>query len=265
MSTLTRLIGPRGLAAATLWLLACTIAVVAASQGSPLDGSAWVLTSLPGHRVVGTAATLRFEGGRATGSDGCNRFSTTYTATASSLRFASPGISTQMACPDPVAQQAMAFTNALSRTRSHRTQAGTLQLLGEDGGVLAVFDPQPLTLAGTSWEVTSFNNGKEAVISPIVGTRLTMAFGPDGSLSGSAGCNTYTAAVTTKGSTIAIGPPAATRRLCAQPGGVMEQEQQFLRALPTARFFRMEGNGLEMRTEVNAGAMVVNATRAGAK
>lgn len=265
MSRLTSLVAKRGRATAALWLLAGTIGVVTASQGSPLDGSAWILTSLPGQRVIGAAATLRFEGGRATGSDGCNRFTRAYTATATSLRFEPQGVSTQMACPDAVAQQATAFTNALSRTRSHRMQAGTLQLLGEDGGVLAVFDPQPLTLAGTSWEVTSFNNGKEAVISPIVGTRLTMVFGPDGNLSGSAGCNTYTASVTTKGSTIAIGPPAATRRMCAEPGGVMEQEQQFLGALPTARFFRMEGNGLEMRTEVNAGAMVVNATRQGAK
>jgi heat shock protein HslJ len=241
------------------------MASVSASQGSPLDGSAWVLTSLPGHRVIGTAATLRFEGGRATGSDGCNRIATTYTATASSLRFESPGVSTQMACPDPVAQQAMAFTNAMSRTRSHRTQAGTLQLLGEDGGVLATLDPQPLTLAGTSWDVTGFNNGKEAFVSPIAGTRLTMTFGADGNLSGSAGCNTYTATATITGSTVAIGPPAATRRLCAQPQGVMDQEQQFLRALPTARFLRLEGSGLEMRTEVNAGAMVVTATRTPAK
>ena len=265
MSRLTSLLGRRARAAAALWLLAGTIPVVFAAQRSPLDGSAWILTSLPGHRVIGTAATLRFEGGRATGSDGCNRFSTTYTATASSLRFGSPGISTQMACPDPVAQQAMAFTNAMSRTRSHRTQAGKLQLLGEDSGVLAEFDPQPLTLAGTSWEVTGFNNGKEAVVSPIVGSRLTLIFGPDGNLSGSAGCNSYTAPVTTKGSAITIGPAAAIRKLCAQPQGVMDQEQQFLRALPTARFFRLEGNGLEMRTEVNAVAMVVTASRAAAK
>jgi heat shock protein HslJ len=262
------LTGPPGrpqAAAAALWLVAGAIATVSATQGTSLDGSAWVLTSLPGHRVIGTAATLRFEAGRATGSDGCNRFSTTYTATASSLRFDAPGISTQMACPDPVAQQAMAFTNAMSRTRSHRTEAGRLHLLGEDGGVLAMFDPQPLTLAGTSWEVTGFNNGKEAVVSPIVGTSLTMTFGADGNLSGGAGCNTYTAPVTSAGSGIAIGPPAATRRSCAQPQGVMEQEQQFLRALPTARSVRLEGNRLEMRTEVNAGAMVVNATRQGGK
>jgi heat shock protein HslJ len=241
------------------------MAAIAAAQASPLDGSAWILTSLPGHRVIGTGATLRFEGGRATGSDGCNRFTTAYTATTTALRFEAQGASTRMACPDPVAQQAMAFTNAMSRTRSHRTVGGKLQLLGEDGGVLAEFDPQPTTLAGTSWDVTGFNNGKEAVVSPIAGTQLTMIFGADGNLSGNAGCNTYTASVTTKGSTVTIGPPAATRRMCAQPQGVMEQEQQFLRALPTARFFRMEGNGLEMRTEVNAGAMVVTATRPAAK
>lgn len=243
-----------------LSLLASPIDVVAMSQASPLDGSAWVLASLAGQQVSGANTTLRFEGGRATGSDGCNRFSTTYTASGASLQFAPSGISTQMACPDPVMKQGAAFTNAMNRTRSHRIQAGQLHLLGEDGGVLAVFDPQALTLAGTSWDVTGFNNGKQAVISAVIGTTLTMTFGADGTLSGSAGCNSYTAPFTAAGGAVTIGPPVSTRKMCTQPAGIMEQEQQFLRALPTARIFRLEGDRLEMRTAAD-GEMVLTASR----
>lgn len=243
-----------------LSLLASPFDAVAMSQASPLDGTAWIVISLAGQPVSGTGATMRFEGGRATGSDGCNRFSTTYTASGASLQFAPSGISTQMACPDPVMKQAAAFTNAMSRTRSHRIQAGQLHLLGEGEGVLAVLDPQALTLAGTSWEVTGFNNGKQAVISAVIGTALTMTFGTDGTLSGSAGCNSYTAPFTATGGAVTIGPPVSTRKMCTQPAGIMEQEQQFLRALPTARIFRLEGDRLEMRTAAD-GEMVLTASR----
>lgn len=258
------LAGIGGSVAITVWLLAGPIAPMTAAQPSPLDGTAWVLASLAGQQASGTNATMRFEGGRATGSDGCNRFSTTYTASGASLQFAPSGISTQMACPAPVMKQAAAFTNAMSRTRNHRIQAGQLQLLGEDGGVLATFDPQSLTLAGSSWEVTGFNNGRQAVVSPVIGTMLTMTFGADGTLSGSAGCNGYSAAFTSTGTNVTINPPVATRKLCTTPAGVMEQEQQFLQALPTARIFRMEGDRLDLRT-ADDGALVVTANRRLAK
>ena len=46
-------------------LSACTTMSTAADAPS-LDGTAWVLSSLPGRTLVpGTTATLRFEGGRA--------------------------------------------------------------------------------------------------------------------------------------------------------------------------------------------------------
>jgi heat shock protein HslJ len=237
------------------------VGLLRGNQPAALNDTAWVLAALPGRTLVtGVTATLRFEAARATGSDGCNRFTMTYTATDTSLRFAPSGISTQMACPDPVMRQAAAFTSAMSRTRRHLVQGGQLQLLGEDGGVLAVLDPQSTTLAGTSWDVTGFNNGKQAVVSVVTGTALTMTFGNDGNLSGSAGCNSYTASFTAKGRTTAIGSPASTRKMCGQPPGVMDQEQQFLRALPTAGLFRMEGERLEMRTADDS-TLVLTASR----
>lgn len=241
-----------------LLLLVGAIAATVASQASPLQGTGWVLATLPGHRVLGTGATLRFEAERASGSDGCNRFTATYTSGGSSLQFGPRTAATQMACPDPVAAQAMVFMNALSKTRHYRVEAGQLQLLGEDGQMLAGLAPQPVTLAGSAWMVTGVNNGRQAVASVLQGTRLTLSFGADGRFSGTAGCNSFTGPYTSDGSALRLGPAAATRKMCAEPG-VMDQERQLLAALATVATARIEGERLELRTA--DGALAISATR----
>ena len=82
--------------------------------------------------------------------------------------------------------------------------------------------------------------------SPIAGTELTATFDDDGGLSGSAGCNNYTSAYTTDASSIAIEPPASTRKLCPEPAGVMEQEAAYLAALGVAERFSVGGGSLEL-------------------
>jgi heat shock protein HslJ len=221
-----------------------------------LDGTTWVLSSLPGRSLVeGATATLRFESGRASGTDGCNRYTTTYTADGSKLTFGAAGAATMMACVPEVMEQARAFTSSLGATSAHRVEAGQLHLLGPDGAVVASFAPQSQSLAGTSWRVTGFYNGRHAVVSVLADTQLTIAFATDGRVSGSAGCNSFMGTYTASGASLKLGPAATTRKLCAQPG-VMEQEQQFLKALETAATFRQEGEWAELRT--GDGALAVS-------
>ncbi|MEZ4770062.1 MAG: META domain-containing protein [Caldilineales bacterium] len=54
--------------------------------------------------------------GTASGSDGCNRFSTTYTQDGASLTIDQPMASTMMACEDAVMTQASAYMAALAAT-----------------------------------------------------------------------------------------------------------------------------------------------------
>ena len=117
-----------------------------------------------------------------------------------------------------------------------------------DGAVLARFAAQSQSLAGTSWNVTGYNNGKQAVVSVLNGTSLTMAFTSDGRVGGSAGCNRYTATYIVDGQKLTIGPAAATRIMCTRPESVMEQERQFLQALEMVATARFEGDRLELRT-----------------
>jgi heat shock protein HslJ len=226
-----------------------------------LDGTAWVLAELPGHaRVPGSSITLRFEEGRASGSDGCNRYGFAYTGTGSRLEFTPSGISTQMACAPELMQQAAAFKASLTRTTAFGMDSGQLQLLGADGAVLARFSAQPEGLAGTAWLVTGYNNGRQAVVSVLNGTELTMEFSADGRVMGSAGCNRYSGSFKQDGKALSFGPAAATRRMCIEPEGVMEQEQQFLKALETVATASHEADRLELRTADGALAVTLHRT-----
>ena len=160
-------------------------------------------------------------------------------------------------------QQASAFMENLTGTSSYRIESGQLQLVGADGAVLATLAPQPQGVAGSSWRVTGYNNGKQAVVSVLGDTTLTMAFSADGRVSGSAGCNNYSGTYTATGSTLSFGPAASTRKMCAQPERIMEQEQQFLKALETVAAARQEGDRLELRTE--HGALAVSLVRESAE
>jgi len=229
--------------------------------GSPvrnLDGSAWTLAWVPGFELPAQPlATLRFEAGRATGSDGCNRFTTPFTRNGSQLQFGAKAAATLMACPPEVMQVANAVGALLYDTRGYRIEYDTLTLLNADGRALAQLKEQAHRLAGTAWQVTGVNNGRQAVVGVLHGTTLTMVFGSDGKLSGSAGCNNYHSSYQDSGGTLRIDPPAATRMMCAQPEGRMAQEAQFLAALASATSARREADRLELRTA--SGALAVSA------
>ena len=241
-------------------LLSACAAVSPAADAPSLDGTAWVLSALTGRSLLrGSSVTLRFEAGRAEGTDGCNRYTAPYASTGAMLKVDPTGIATQVACPPEVMQQADAFMSSLTGARSYRVDAGELQLLGADGALLASFAPQAQGVAGTSWRITGYNNGRQAVVSVLGGTTLTMAFAADGKVSGSAGCNNFVASYTVSGSSLSVGPTATTRRMCGQPAGVMEQEKLFLEALGAVAFARQEGDRLDLRTA--DGALAVSLTR----
>jgi heat shock protein HslJ len=50
---------------------------------------------------------------------------------------------------------------------------------------------------------------------------------------------------------------ASTRKMCAKPDGVMEQETQFLQALATVSSYQFDGKKLELRTADNALAVML--------
>jgi heat shock protein HslJ len=233
-----------------------------AQAGPGLAGTSWVLESVGSQPALPDApATAKFgEDGRVTGTTGCNNYGMAYKVTGNNISF-TPGPMTLMACPDPIGQQETAFLAALGATATYQIQGDTLQFLDAEGNVVATFRRmKPVELAGTSWQVIGYNNGQEAVVSVIIGTEITADFGPDGKLSGFSGCNSYNTSYEVEGDKITISPLIiSTEAYCADPEGLMDQEQQYLAALPTATTYSIELNRLEMRT--SEGSLVASFER----
>jgi heat shock protein HslJ len=246
--------------AGSLFASGCAMTGSAANPPS-LDGTAWVLAAASGAaRPAGDSPTLRFDAGRAAGSDGCNRYTIGYSAQGDSLRFPTPGAGTRMACPPEVMRRADAFMQSLAAVRTYRMREGRLEMLGADGALIASFAPQTTTLAGTQWRATAINNGNGGVESLAEGSEVTLAFAADGRFSGASGCNRYTGSFTSSGESLQFGPAAGTRRMCADER-VMRQEAAYLKALEGVATARIEGDRLELRS--SAGALMATFGRDG--
>jgi heat shock protein HslJ len=107
-------------------------------------------------------------------------------------------------------------------------------------------------LAGTNWSVTAIN-GKPT----IAGHPPTMTFTAD-QVSGTTGCNSFSAGYTLNGAALIIKPAAQTAMAC-EDAAVMTQEQSFGTALATVAAVRTAGTGLEL---VDPGQKVVFALAA---
>jgi len=65
----------------------------------------------------------------------------------------------------------------------------------------------------------------------------------DGAIAGGAGCNNYNGAYTTDGSSMTIGPVAATRMFCE---GAMDQETAYFILLDQVDSYKVSGNDLTL-------------------
>lgn len=230
----------------------------AAAGSVNLAGTAWKLSQVvaaDGTALTlpdGVAPTADFSKDTVSGNAGCNRYSAAYTVTGSTIKISQPAM-TMMACADPIMKVESAFAAALTAVDTVAQTSDSLTLSAGTGSPKLVFSPATaVTLTGTSWAATGINNGKQAVVSPIVGTDITAVFGTDGNVTGNGGCNTYNGGYTTDGAKIKIGPLASTMKLCNTPEGVDTQEQQFLAAMQAATTYAINGDTLELRDDSGA-------------
>lgn len=242
------------------WLFLLT-ACASSGSSQELTGSIWLLTELNGEEPLpDTNITAEFDQeGRVGGSSGCNSYGTSYNVDGNKITFGAETITTMMACPEPIMEQERNYLIALEATATFEINDDELILFNADGDEVARFTAIDQSLAGSSWQVIGYNNGKGGVVSVIIDTEITASFGEDDQLTGNAGCNDYFAAYEIDGDQISIGPAGATRKMCSSPEGIMEQEQQYLAALETAETYKVEGVRMEMRT--SEGALVADFQR----
>jgi heat shock protein HslJ len=225
----------------------------AAGEVMTLAGSSWTLataSALDGGDLaaVGTA-TLAFEDGgdgtTVTGTTGCNRFSGSYRQSGDGLTIA-VGPVTRAGCPGPDATAQEAAILAHLPDVASFVAARQLELRDAEGGTLLVYDEQPSTIAGTSWTATGVNNGRGGVETVAGTAALTAAFADDGTLSGFAGCNTFTATYTASGADgLAISDLATTTKVCDEAATSLEA--QYVAALGAVATYELVGDTLTLR------------------
>jgi heat shock protein HslJ len=91
---------------------------------------------------------------------------------------------------------------------------------------------------GVAFHLVSYRSGEEDQVVPIGAAPINITFSADGSLTGSSGCNSYSASYRVDGPALTIGVPVLTNRMMCETL-VMIQEQRFLSLLPQSVSYGM--------------------------
>jgi len=192
-------------------------------------------------------AVLRFDDGRLSGSAGCNRLMGAYYSDDETLRFEPHTAATMMACPPALMAQEQAVIAAFDLAARYRIKGQRLVIADAQGTPLLKLsqrDTMPLT--NTSWRLTWYNNGRQAIVSVLQGTEIMLQLRDDGQFAGKA-CNSYRGGFEHQDSALkVVGPIAATRMACPDPEGSNEQETAYFAALERISGFRINGNELTL-------------------
>jgi len=251
------------------WVDAVNVAdvpVLEASEAQPVEPSLtgvnwqWISLTDPaaGTTTINdpTRYTILFNAdGSASIKADCNQVAATYTSDGSSISI-TLGPSTLAACAEDSRDQQ--YLAALGNAAVYFFDSGDLFIdLAADGGTMQFSTgaaPAPAaptaTPEGTPAATPQATPDAESPVSPALGLTFNLvSYGPQGAeqsliegtsitavfstetVSGSAGCNDYTGQVTPVEDYFTIGPVAVTQQSCAEPAGVMEQEQAYLAAL----------------------------------
>ena len=161
------------------------------------------MTSVNGANAVPDTSVVIYFGpqGGLVGSTGCNFQSRDYTTSGSKIDI-QRAATTPFNCTPATKAQEEVYVSVLTQESSAKVEGYKQTLSDPDNSLVAEFDRLPDQPIGrTSWNLNAYNNGQGSLSSPLEGSQVTAQFGTDGNLSGSAGCNDYTAAYKTDGQT----------------------------------------------------------------
>jgi len=111
---------------------------------NPLNKTGWLLETLDGQAILpGTRVPLNFEKDTLNGTDGCNHISGSYSAGGEKITVDDNIAGTEMACEQPVMEQASAYAAALIQAAAYKVTEQQLTLLNAEGKTLATFRNNP--------------------------------------------------------------------------------------------------------------------------
>jgi heat shock protein HslJ len=207
---------------------------------------------------------------RYAGFDGCNWFLGVYSATPEGeLRMESPSRTAypnQCGSAELNEQSARYVASLLSTIQYQREGEQLITYAAQDQRLLTYNPAKPVPMLGTEWRLELWWRADLRLFDAVVpGVMTTLTFGEGGQASGSGGCNNYTVSydgdVQTEkaiGATntytdlpaLTFGPVAAQKMTCADPEGIMEQEQGYFTTLGSvAYYFKLGGMLLMLDAE----------------
>lgn len=150
------------------------------------------------------------------------------------------------------------FTWAREYSVDESTGESLLRIRTSRGRILVfeLLPPAVDSIFTVRWSLATFVEPHETDYSTIYsrtadvvqGTEVTIEFSENG-VSGSAGCNSYSAPVQVDDSTIDVGPAKVTRARCDDPEHLMGQERRYLDILQSVSEYRIYGDRLALLTD----------------
>jgi heat shock protein HslJ len=195
--------------------------------------------------IAGSETNANFGAdGKVAGSAGCNQYSAGYTTTTSNGITIGQPTTTLMACESNLMQQETRYLSLLQKATKFDISADQLTLSDISGTQILIFKKHVSTPIAGSWILFSYNNGKGAIQSVTSGGVTTAVFGSDNKLTGSGGCNQYSAVYKASGQNVTISQSTSTMMACKD--NIMQQETQYFSLLPTAATYETAGDQLTL-------------------
>jgi heat shock protein HslJ len=223
-----------------------------AQSGGDITGTEWVLSgsSMNSLDFSKSGITARFEQGKISGFSGVNQYSGPCELGSDGSMKIGPLAGTLMAGPEPLMRAETAYLQLLPKCDSYKVEGSKLTLYTGGNETLIYEAGKPAELSGSTWDVTGYNNGKQAVVGVSLGATLTLDFGTDNTVSGDSGVNTFSGPYSSGATSITIGPLASTRK--AGPADMMAQEAGYIAALQNATKWEVVNGRLELRDSTGA-------------
>jgi heat shock protein HslJ len=232
---------------------------------TPLTGALWSLVALGDVTkqqapVKGSNFTAQFilipgsPSGVLNGTTGCNEYTTAFAVSTTEIKINLPVATQNKTCVPGLTDQEQIYFLALNNASTYQISGNTLTIPYDDGKQALVFEGIQLTSAerpplsdlnGTTWYLWYINNTPILAGTTIYAQIAVNTDGASGTISGSAGCNTY---VATFGNNMAVQTSLNATQRCDNPIGIMDQEKTYVTDLSRAYGYWQTGNQLIINT-----------------
>jgi len=207
--------------------------------------------------IEGTFLTVNFMIDRYNGYTGCNYMLGTFDAKAESIIVHWPSTSAGECADEALAKQESNFLSALTAVNAYAIVDNQLHLYVGDISVMTLEPLEAVPFEGTTWNLQFIQQQPVGWVPPLDGATLTAVFDGE-SVSGNAGCNSYTGSYELNGRTIRFDALASTMMMC-EDEDLMTQETDYLQALQNAGIIITHPRSFELRDGEGISMMIFGA------